>query len=114
MIILLVDDDAVGIAVRAKLLTVSGHTAIIAHSGHEAVEIAKGTEMDAAVLDYNLPDMAGDELIDRLREIKPGMPLILLSGQMDIPGATQAKVAHYLIKGSGATRLLAAIEEVRR
>jgi len=37
-------------------------------------------EIDAVVLDLVMPEMAGDETFDALRQIRPDLPILLVSG----------------------------------
>jgi CheY-like chemotaxis protein len=61
-------------------LQIAGHTATGAASGAEAVQMLETSHFDAAVIDEELPDMYGTELILALRKV-PGyetLPAVLL------------------------------------
>lgn len=58
------EDTATGIA---KLLRVSGHAVRIAHSGADALELAREHEPEAVILDIGLPGMNGYEVAAQLR-----------------------------------------------
>jgi len=49
----------------------------------EGLERAKRISYDAIVMDYNLPDMDGSELIRRLRVIAPSCPIVVITGEDD-------------------------------
>jgi len=80
--ILLVDDEALLLEVGSQLLGELGYTVLAAHGGGEAVEIYQehGDFIDLVILDMIMPDMGGGETFDRLREINPGVRVLLSSG----------------------------------
>lgn len=45
-----------------------------------AIALAETQRLDLALLDYNLPDGCGMELVERLQALHPGMRIILCSG----------------------------------
>ena len=51
----------------------------VAYSGEEGIERAKGTLFDAVITDFNMPGMSGDAVIETLKLIRPGLPVVLLS-----------------------------------
>lgn len=59
-----------------------GYRVIVAGNGKEAVDIVgkQGDSIDLVVLDLIMPEMGGDRAFDLIREIRPGMPVILSSG----------------------------------
>jgi PAS domain S-box-containing protein len=80
--VLLVDDESMILEVGQALLTKLGYRVITAKSGEEAVEIVqrKGSGVDLVLLDIVMPRMGGGEVYDRIREIRPRLPVILCSG----------------------------------
>jgi len=78
--ILLVDDNQSGLSARKSVLEELGHRVATATSAHEALECFSEEQFDLVVTDYKMPRMNGAELIERIRKIKPGLPVILLSG----------------------------------
>ncbi len=87
--ILLVDDNHNGLAARRALLQQLGHRITIAHSGEDALELFAQTSFDVVVTDYKMPRMHGGELIRRIREARPQVRVILLSGFVDPLGLTE-------------------------
>ncbi len=80
--ILLVDDEDMIIDIGKALIEELGYRVLVARSGREAIRIyrEKGAEIDLVVLDVVMPDMGGQETYDRLKEIDPGVRVLLLSG----------------------------------
>jgi len=80
--ILLVDDEPMVAEVTGELLTSLGYRVFMAGSGQEAIAVylAKKGEIDLVVLDMIMPGLSGGETFDRLKEIDPGVKVLLSSG----------------------------------
>ncbi|WP_372682263.1 response regulator [Desulfosarcina sp.] len=80
--ILLVEDEEMVIKVGQAMLEKLGYQVITASDGHQAVDAVrkKGAGIDLVILDLIMPVMGGDKAFDLIREIQPGMPIILSSG----------------------------------
>ena len=80
--VLLVDDEVKIIEVAKAMLEYLGYHVIDALSGEQAVDafLRKADEIDLVVLDLIMPGMDGGKVFDRIREIKPAVPVILSSG----------------------------------
>jgi two-component system CheB/CheR fusion protein len=65
--ILVADDNRDGAETMSMLLKLSGHEVYLAHSGAEALEVAKRERPDIAVLDIGMPDLNGYEVAERIR-----------------------------------------------
>jgi len=87
--ILLVDDNAHGLAARRNVLEELGHHTVTACSGAEALECVAAQKFNLVVTDYKMPRMDGLELIGRLRKQSPGLPVILISGFVDALGLNE-------------------------
>ncbi|NCC49929.1 MAG: response regulator [Spartobacteria bacterium] len=81
-IILLVDDEATILTVGERMLNKLGFTVITAGDGDEAVAIFKEghTEIDCVMLDVAMARKDGIATLQELREIKPDVPVIMMSG----------------------------------
>ena len=68
-----------------------------------ALELLEGGDFDCVLLDLNLPDGDGTELLERLHEAEASLaPVIVLTGQMEenlIKSCLQAGAQDFLIKG---------------
>lgn len=78
--ILLVDDEEKLIKSIANRLTMMGFLPVTATSGLEAIQIALDTPIDLAIVDLQMPDMNGLITITKLKEIRPSIKTILLTG----------------------------------
>jgi len=75
--VLVVDDEPSMLAALEALLRSSGHVAVVAHSGREALGLLEGVE--AVVTDYSMPEMNGVELIQALHQRDETLPVVLLT-----------------------------------
>lgn len=66
--ILIVDDEPANLILLEELLRSEGYEIVLAASGIEALELAKGTPPDLILLDVMMPDMDGFEVCDSLRK----------------------------------------------
>jgi CheY-like chemotaxis protein len=91
--ILLVDDNAQGVAARKTVLEELGYRVTTATSGEEALELFGRQKFDLVVTDYKMPRLDGLELIAHLRKRTPEMPIILVSGYVDTLGLSEASTS---------------------
>jgi len=80
--ILLVDDEEMIQMVARAMLQKLGYGVIVAASGAEAVDIIDrdGSNVNMVILDMIMPGMDGNQTFDRLREMRPDLPVLLSSG----------------------------------
>jgi CheY-like chemotaxis protein len=82
--ILLVDDDALIRGTVQDLLTHLGHRVRAACSGAEALRhLESGLHADLVMLDMNMPDMDGLEVLSKLRILVPALPVLYATGYAD-------------------------------
>lgn len=79
--ILLVDDEAEFASTLAERLKLRGFSATVALDGENALKILETEPADLVLLDVMLPGMHGIEVLRRIRERLPELPVILLTGQ---------------------------------
>jgi CheY-like chemotaxis protein len=83
--LLLVDDVADVLVISAAFLRGAGFDVAFASSADEALaRIGAGERFDALVADYALPELNGIELILQARQLRPGLPALLISGFTDV------------------------------
>lgn len=110
--VLLVDDERDFADLLAQRLEARGFTVTTAYDGEEALRLARGVEVDVAVLDVNLPGMDGLEVLARLKAASPQAEALMLTGQNDLATAVTGMklgAADYLVKPVPIERLVQAI-----
>ena len=89
--LLVVDDDPLVAAGAAAMLEDLGHLVVQASSASEAISmIQAGREFDLVLTDHAMPEMTGVELVRRLRQLRPGIPMVLVTGYADLPAHVTA------------------------
>jgi signal transduction histidine kinase/ActR/RegA family two-component response regulator len=80
--VLLVDDEPIILSVGRGLLEHLGYEVLAAASGERAIELVRANlgRIDAVVLAMVMPGLSGGETFDRLREVDPGVGVLLSSG----------------------------------
>jgi PAS domain S-box-containing protein len=80
--VLLVDDDDGVREVAREFLSRDGFDVREAAGGEAALDLVRrvGGDIDVVVLDLVMPDLSGEETLRALRELEPGLPVVLASG----------------------------------
>ncbi len=110
--ILCVDDEGTGLAVRKMLLESQGYGVLTAENGPDGIALLSSERVDLVVLDYMMPGMTGDVVAERMKRLKPGVPILLLSAYVDLPRETLDLVDRYITKGEGPVVLLHTVAEL--
>jgi CheY-like chemotaxis protein len=105
-LVLCVDDELVGLQVRKLLLERAGYRVLTADDGQTGLEIFAAEQVEAVILDYSMPGMHGGEVASKMRQIKPSVPILLLSAYVGLPVEVTSLVDSYMTKGQGAALLL--------
>ncbi len=77
--ILIVEDEEDLAENLADLLELEGYTPKICLSGEEALEEIKTSLPDIALLDIQLPEIDGIEVLRRIKELQPTLPVVMVS-----------------------------------
>lgn len=77
---LLVEDEALVAMIAEEVLSALGFQSRSVGTAAEALEAFADHAPDLAVIDVGLPDARGDELARRLREMSPGLSIVMASG----------------------------------
>lgn len=108
--ILIIDDDLSIRELLTRILSEGGrHQAEAVGSGAEALKAAAQEEYDLFLLDMQLPDITGLELIGELARLRPEAPVIIITGHASIEDAVRsikAGVYDYLQKPLHADQVL--------
>ena len=112
--VLIVDDNPDACATTAKLLWAWGYQADVAHDGESALKLVDQNQYGIAIIDYQLPGMNGVELFRRMRQLRPDLAGIFLTGFTTIDvvyPAIEAGILHVLAKPADFNELMPIIEE---
>jgi two-component system, cell cycle sensor histidine kinase and response regulator CckA len=115
--VLVVDDEEAVLEVAKTSLERFGYRVLVARNGIEAVETFARTpdQIAVVVLDLTMPLMSGEETLQRLREIRADVPVLLSSGydQIDvIKRFTGLGLAGFIGKPYSSAALVAKVKSV--
>jgi two-component system, OmpR family, response regulator CpxR len=77
-VILCVDDNEQDLSVLKFMLATNGYRVVSALNGQEAIGIFAVNQVDLVLADFAMPQMNGNQLVDRLKRMAPHVPMILL------------------------------------
>jgi two-component system cell cycle response regulator DivK len=78
--VLVVDDDPNIVKTYKLVLESVGYSVDTARNGIEAIFKSKKVHHDLIIIDMNLPDMLGNQLADQIKEEKPDIKIIMITG----------------------------------
>jgi len=114
--ILVVEDDEDVRELVTRMLSRSGYQVVVAPSPAEALALARGGHpaVDLLVSDVVMPRMSGIELLGRIREFRPDLPTLLISGYSadTVPGSGLPERTQLLRKPFATAALLRAVDEI--
>lgn len=85
LVILAVDDDDLVLANTAGMLENLGHTVFQTSSARDALRMLETSEVDLVVTDHAMPGMTGAQLADAIDALRPGLPVIIITGFAELP-----------------------------
>ena len=103
--ILSIDDNQMLNTMRQKVLGVSGYDCDVAYTAEQALAMVITCHYDAILLDYYLPGTTGLQVANTINTIKPGVPIIVVTGE-ELYERSNA-IHSYLVKGEGPEVLIA-------
>jgi two-component system OmpR family response regulator len=106
--VLVVDDEAVLAEMVSMALRYEGWTISTAGDGSSAIAAARAQRPDVVVLDVMLPDMSGLDVLHKLREENPQLPVLLLTAK----DAVEDRIAGLTAGGDDYVTKPFSIEEV--
>src|SRR5712671_4053572 len=112
--ILIVDDERPNLTVLRNFLE-AGYSVQEAQSGADALKIAKTSDLDIVITDQRMPEMTGVELLEQIRDLKPDVAGIVLTGFTDPPALisaiNRARVFRFLKKPWQPDDILEAVRQ---
>jgi DNA-binding NtrC family response regulator len=88
--VLIVDDEKTVCNSCKKILTSVGYRVEVASSGQEAIDKIKGDGFDVVITDWKMPRMDGLEVTRRVKQEKPEMAVIIITGYPSVDNTVEA------------------------
>jgi C4-dicarboxylate-specific signal transduction histidine kinase len=111
-LILIVEDDASLLRLIEKRLAASGHRTVGVADGAAALAWLKQDSPSLILLDYSLPDMYGEQLVERIQAQGRRVPFVVATGHGSESVAVEMMkrgAYDYLVKGATFMKLLPAV-----
>lgn len=112
--LLWIDDEIDLLQAHILFLSQKGYQVHVAHSGQDALEMMKTQHFEIVLLDENMPGLSGLEVLDALKQLKPTLPIIMITKSEEeniMEEAIGAKIADYLIKPVNPNQILLALKK---
>jgi len=110
-VILCVDNDQAALKVRALLLVRAGYQVLTAADVEAALRLFRLNSVDLVIIEPPPGETPGAGMIGEMKQVRPQVPVILHTGQMDLPlGWKQADLL--LPKGTSPPDFLAAVDAI--
>jgi CheY-like chemotaxis protein len=111
--VLCIDDNQDVLECVEIFLESFGYTVLTAASGGKGLELASVRSFDFVIVDYFMPEMDGQEVAIEMRKLRPQVPIIMLSGAVDVPAPVFEAVDAFIAKDRLASQLLPAMAKLQ-
>ncbi len=109
-VILCVDDNEQDLSVLKFMLSTNGYRVLSANNGQEAVAIFGDNLVDLVLADFSMPQMTGDQLIRRLKQLAAHVPMVLMGDPQKMDGQIHAADAFVSKRNCSPMELLECIK----
>lgn len=113
--LLLVDDEPDIIQVLQDILSATPFKSMVAYDGTSALRILELYSIDLAILDMQLPDMLGTELLQKIHQSQPDLPCLFVTGmgeEKDVVKGLELGAEDYITKPFRPQELIVRIKKV--
>jgi two-component system, cell cycle response regulator CtrA len=117
MRVLLIEDNEAVSQVIELMLKGKGFNVTVTGLGEEGIDFAKSYDYDVIMLDLQLPDMSGYQVLKTLRTAKVKTPVLVLSGNMSVEAKVKSLSAgadDYMTKPFHRDELIARLHAIAR
>jgi CheY-like chemotaxis protein len=112
--VLLIDDDPVQLRVREAVLRDAGVPVDVATTADSALALLRSSSGDSIgtiVTDHIMPGISGAIFVRRLRELKPDIPVIVISGMLEAEDEYEGLDVTFRTKPCRPPELIALVKE---
>jgi CheY-like chemotaxis protein len=112
--VLLIDDNRNGLLARKSVLEEQGFSVTAFSLPEEALQAFHGSAFDLIITDYRMPKLNGIDVIRIIRETKPQIPVILISGMVDALGLDEKNTGADAVIPKNASEIPHLVRAVNR
>ena len=88
--VLVIDDEKEMLDGVRKLLTLVGFDCMTAQNGEQAIKLLTDFQFDVVLSDLFMPDIDGNQIIEKSKQIQPGVPIIIFTAFGTVERAVEA------------------------
>ena len=114
--ILAIDDEAEIRDLLAEALTLRGYRVSTAADAEQAKKVVQEDPPQLVIMDFQIEDGDGFVLMDEVKRLGPGIPILLLTGALFdrnvVRETIEKRVSRYLDKTTSLTTIIAEIEKL--
>jgi len=88
--VLVIDDEKEMLDGVRKLLTLIGFDCMTAQNGEQAIKLLTDFQFDVVLSDLFMPDIDGNQVIEKSKQIQPGVPIIIFTAFGTVERAVEA------------------------
>src|ERR1700756_1331587 len=82
--ILIIDDDKDLCLLLSRFLIKNGFEVTVSNTGKSAIEYISGNKPNIVLCDFRLEDMTGKDILSKIKELHPHLPVIIMTGYSDV------------------------------
>ena len=113
-VLLWVDDEIEQLKAHLLFLEKKGYEVVTVSNGTDAIEECASRSFDLVLLDEQMPGLSGLETLQRIKEIQPALPVVMVTKSEEENIMEQAigqKIADYLIKPVNPNQILLTLKK---
>lgn len=113
--ILWIDDEIELLRPHVLFLEKKGYETRMLNNATDALEIIPNENFSAVLIDENMPGMGGLEALQKIKEIKPQLPIIMITKNEEehiMEQAIGSHIADYLIKPVNPNQILLSLKKI--
>ena len=107
--LLWIDDYEPGLALYKAVFESFGFHVLTASRGQKGLALAASQHVDAVVVDYEMPEMDGEQVAASLKDSRPDLPIVMFTGSDTISHRARNLVDAVCDKAGSRNELLATI-----
>ena len=113
-LLLWVDDEIEQLKAHQLFLEKKGYEVVTVSNGTDAIDQCRERNFDLVLLDEQMPGLSGLETLQKIKEIQPSLPVVMVTKSEEEHLMEQAigqKIADYLIKPVNPNQILLALKK---
>ena len=110
--ILCVEEKPNGLTGRESLLREHGYDVPAATSGRESLDLLEEADVDGVILDCHVPEIMGDTVAERMKQLRPEVPIMMLSAEDCVSQGARHNADSFLPESVPADQFVDAVHDM--